>query len=300
VCPIRGTFGMYMTAPSPAGASDLTRRQALQAGGTVAAAAVVFLHPWATAVARAADGSDSAPKHLLRSSWRDLSDRDLRAGNVTLRLEAVGDLPTAPYVPSLVDSEDAFLLTFSGPGSVAAAGEPLRVRHDELGTFDIAVGPAGDDGKYYAVVNRVLSNKESRRTPPKAPKPAPVAELPVDEGHDTRTGAPESGDASAAKGGAKPKRRNKVIRSVETKRTKHGAKCVVELDSPAGLSEVTAWLKRDDRIVASAGRRVHGKRVAFNLKGAKKRFRSGVYQLTVIALGDDGEQHARNVRVRLK
>src|SRR3954454_21867216 len=130
-----------MTAPTPAGASDLTRRQALQAGGSAAAAAVVFLHPWTTAIARAADGSD-VPKHLLRSAWRDLSDRELRAGGVTLRLEAVGDLPAAPYVSSLVDSEDAFLLTFSGPRSIDSGGAPLRVRHDELGTFDIAVGPS--------------------------------------------------------------------------------------------------------------------------------------------------------------
>jgi hypothetical protein len=36
------------------------------------------------------------------------------------------------------------------------------------------------------------------------------------------------------------------------------------------------------------------------MKGPKKRFRKDVYELTVIAYGDDGEQHARNVRVRLK
>ena len=134
-----------MTAPSPAGASDLTRRQALQAGGTAAAAAIVFLHPWTTAVARAADGSD-VPKHLLRSSWRDLSDPELRAGAVTLRFESVSDLPAAPNVASLVDSEDAFLLKFSGPPALVTYGEPLTVRHAELGTFDIAVGPGSEDG----------------------------------------------------------------------------------------------------------------------------------------------------------
>jgi hypothetical protein len=274
---------------------DVTRRQALQAGGTAAAAAIVFLHPWASAVARAADGSD-VPKHLLRSSWRDLRDPELRAGAIRLRFESVSDLPTAPNVPALVDSEDAFLLTFSGPKSLVTFGEPLQVRHAELGTFDIAVGAAREDGRYYAVVNRVLSNRESRRTPPQPGRPSPVAELPVDEGHDTRTGAPET----AAPGRAKPKRRNKVIRTVDTKRTKHGAKCVVELASARDIESLTAWLKHDGRIVASANRRVQGKRVAFNLKGAKKRMRNGVYELTVIAVGDDGEQYARNVRVRLK
>jgi hypothetical protein len=246
-------------------------------------------------VARAADGSARVPNHLLRSSWRDLSNPELRAGNLTFRLESVSDLPAAPSVASLVDSEDAFLLTFSGPKSVSSTGTPLRITHAELGTFDMAVGPGGE-GRYHAVVNRVLSNRESRRTPPRPPRPSPPAELPADEGHDTRTGAPES----SAAGAPKRKRRNKVIRTVETKRTKHGAKCVVELGSKADVSELSAWLKHDDRIVATASRRVRGKRVAFNLKGAKKRLRRGVYELTVIALDEDGEQYSRNVRVRLK
>jgi hypothetical protein len=285
-----------MTAPSPAGASDLTRRQALQAGGTAAAAAIVLLHPWTSAVARAADGSERVPNHLLRSAWRDLTDRQLRAGNLTFRLESVGDLPAAQNVASLVDSEDAFLLTFSGPASVGTPGTPLRIKHAELGTFDMAVVPGGD-GRYHAVVNRVLSNRESRRTPPRPPRPSPAAELPADEGHDTRTGARESSGAANA---PKRKRRNKVIRTVEAKRAKHGAKCVVKLDDDADATELTAWLKRDDRIVATASRRIRGKRVAFNLKGAKKRFRKGVYELTVIARDDEGEQYARNVRVRFK
>ena len=259
-----------MASPSPAGAFDLTRRQALQAGGTAAAAAIVFLHPWASAVASAADGSD-VPKHLLRSSWRDLRDPELRAGNIVLRFESVEDLPAAPNVASLVDSEDAFMLTFSGPKSIDTQGAPLTIRHAELGTFDIAVGTGGD-GHYNAVVNRVLSNRESRRTPPRPGRPSPVSDLPVDQGHDTRTGAPE-GTASAPAGRAKPKRRNKVIRTVEARRTKHGAKCVVELASAGDIDSLSAWLKHDDRIVASASRRVQGKRVAFNLKGAKQRFR---------------------------
>jgi hypothetical protein len=226
-----------------------------------------------------------------------LSDRNLRAGNLTLRLESVSDLPSAPSVPSLVDSEDAFALTFSGPGSVGPLDGPLHVRHAELGEFDIAVGPGGD-GRYTAIVNRVLSNRESRRTPPRPASSSGVSQLPVDEGHDTRTGAPESVEPGSKR--ARPKRRNKVIRKVETKRAKHGAKCVVELAGSADITEVSAWLRRDDRIVATASRRAHGKRVAFNLKGAKKRLRKGLYELDVIAFGEDGEQYARKVRVRLR
>jgi len=210
------------------------------------------------------------------------------------RLKGLERPPAAPNVASLVDSEDAFVLTFSGPESVAPPGVPLQVRHDELGTFDIAVGQGGE-GTYQAVVNRVLSDRESRRTPPRPSRPLAGKMVPNDEGHDTDTGAPEAGD-----GGAKPKRRNDVIRSVEAKRTKHGAKCVIELSRSGDLSKVMAWLERDDRIVATASRRVYGKRAAFNLKGAKKRLRKGVYELTVIALDDDGEQHGRNVRVRFR
>jgi hypothetical protein len=148
------------------------------------------------------------------------------------------------------------------------------------------------------VVNRVLSNRESRRTPPRPAKPAPPPPpLPPDEGLDTRTGAPAS--AAASHSGPKPRRVNKTIRSVETKRTKHGAKVVVELSPKAGVTELTGWLKREEKIVVSASRKVHGKRVAFNLKPGK-RLRKGVYELQVLATAPDGEQYSRQVRVRLR
>ena len=286
-----------MTAPSPAGASDLTRRQALVAGGTTAAAAFVFLHPWATAAARAAGGSGDVPRHLLRSSYADLANKSFATDAGVLRFEGVTDLPAAATVPSFVDSEDAFAIVFSGP-SVSADG-PAAVRHSELGSFDLYLGPRGGDGRYQVVVNRVLSNRESRRTPPRPARPsaAAAAAPPVDEGLDTRTGAPEA--ESPRRAGPKFKRRNKVIRSVEAKRTKHGAKVVVELTKDSGLQDLTGWLKRDERIVASASGRVHGKRVAFNLKPGK-RLRKGVYELVLIASAGDGEQYSRLVRVRLR
>jgi hypothetical protein len=257
---------------------------------------LVFLHPWATAVARAADGSGDVPKHLLRSSYRDLSNKDFATDAGVLRLESVGDLPAAAQVRSFVDSEDAFALVFSGPGTVSTG--PVALRHSELGSFDMYIGDRGPDGHYQVVVNRVLSNRESRRTPPKPAKAAdPAPAPPPDEGLDTRTGAPAS--AAAATSGPKPKRRNKTIRSVETKRTKHGAKVVVELAPKTDVTELTGWLTRDQKIVATATRKVHGKRVAFNLKPGK-RLRKGVYQLQLIAHAADGEQYSRHVRVRLK
>jgi len=117
-------------------------------------------------------------------------------------------------------------------------------------------------------------------------------------GRAATTGSPESAPGGAA-AGRKVKRRNKVIRSVETKRTKHGAKCVVELAGAGDLDSLSVWLKHDERIVASGSRRVHGKRVALTLR-THKRLRKGVYELDVIALSAEGEQHSRKIRARLR
>lgn len=281
-----------MTAPSPAGASDLTRRQALKAGGATAAAAYVLMNPW-VASAFGADASGDVPKHLLRSSYADLANANFATDQGVMRFEGVFDLPAAAHVPSFADSEDAFALVFSGPFTSGTG--PVAMRHSELGTFDMFLGARDDDGRYTVVVNRVLSNRESRRTPPRPQKRSAPPPPPVDEGLDTRTGS----STQDAAGGRRIKRRNKVIRSVETKRTKRGAKVVVQLDPSADLRELTGWLGREQVVVATATRPVLGKRVAFNLKPAK-RLRKGVYQLTLIAHDRDGEQYSRRVRVRLK
>ena len=287
-----------MTAPIPSGAPDLTRRQALQAGGATAAATFLFLHPWAGTVARAAEAPGAGtPRYLLRSSYVGLQDLSFRTASGELRLESVGDLPAAPDVPSFVDSEDAFLLLFSGPE--LPVGEPVAVRHADLGGFDLYLGPRQSGDRYVVVVNRVLSNRESRRTPPRPARqadPTPgSAAAPVDEGHDTPSGA----IAAAPAGRPKVKGRNKVVRTVQVKRAGHGAKVVLDLASPHDLSEVAVWLKRDERILATASHGVHGHRVALHLKSSR-RLRRGVYQLAVIAHGDDGEQHGRTVRVRIR
>lgn len=281
-----------MTAPSPAGASDLTRRQALKAGGATAAAAYVFLNPW-VASAFGADASGSVPKHLLRSSYADLANAKFATDQGVMSFEGVFDLPAAAQVPSFVDSEDAFALVFSGPETSEVF--PVAMRHSELGAFDMFLGPRSDEGRYTVVVNRVLSNRESRRTPPRPQKPSDPPAPPADEGLDTRTGSSDDD----AKGARRVRRRNKVIRSVETKRTKRGAKVIVQVDRSANLRELTGWLGRDQVVVATATRRVQGKRVAMNLKPGK-RLRKGIYHLTLIAHDRDGEQYSRRVRVRLR
>ena len=271
-----------MSSRLPSGASDLTRRQALQAGGAGAAAAFVLLHLPAVAGA-----SQAAQNHLLRSTWRDLSAPYLRAGPSILKLETVGDLSAAPNVPSLVNSQDAFSLVLSGPSGLGSGDAPLRVSNGELGTFDLFVSPLGGD-KYEAVVNRVLSNRESRRTPPRPAR---------------RPGA--TGPAAAPKGGrragaATEPKRKRAIRKVRAARKRKGAKVVIQLAPSAGVDELTVWLKRDGKVVASATKRVREKKRAALIVKPRKRLRKGVYDIDVMATERDGEQSHRRARTRLR
>lgn len=264
----------------------MTRRQVLQSGGAGATAAFVLLHLPASAAA-----TRSAQSHLLRSTWRDLSAPYLRAGPSILKLESLGDLSAAPNVPSLVNSEDAFSLVLSGPGGLAQSEAPLRISNSEMGTFDLFLSPLGD-GRYEAVVNRVLSNRESRRTPPR-PAP-PRASAPTGSGS---AAPPRTGRRSDA--GAEPKRK-RAIRKVRAARKRKGAKVIVDLAPSAGVAELTIWLKRDGKVLAAATKRVRGKkRAAVTLK-RPKRLRKGVYQIDVMALERDGEQSHRRVRKRLR
>ena len=272
-----------MTSILPTGAPDVTRRQALQAGAGGAAAAFLMMY-----LPTAAGASPAGQRHLLRSAWRDLSAPHLRSGASLLRLESVGDLSAAPAVRSLRDSEDAFSLVLSGPPGMANGNAPLRVRHDELGTFDLFVSPVADN-RYEAVVNRVLSNSESRRTPPRraAPAPAPApATTAVAPSRPARSGEPV---------------RKRVIRRVRVTRGKKGAKVVVDLQAGAGVDELSVWLKRHGKVVAAAskGIRPGRKRATVYLK-PRKRLRKGRYEVDVMALGRDGEQSHRRAKARLR
>jgi len=271
-----------MTPSHPTGASELTRRQVLQAGGAGATAAFLLLHLPATAGA-----ARGANNHLLRSTWRDLETTNLRSGSSVLRLESVGDMSAAPNVASLRNSEDAFSLVFSGPRGLGHSAKPLRVTNGELGTFDLFVSPL-DDGKYEAVVNRVLSNRESRRTPPRRKRSTGKA------GQD---GSPDSSRPSAD---TEPLT-ERAIRKVRIGRKGSAAKVVIDLAPSAGVNEVAVWLKRDGKVIAAGTKKVRKKRRAtLMLKKRRGRIRKGLYEVDVMALERDGEQTHRRVRKRLR
>jgi hypothetical protein len=278
-----------MIDPALIDSADLTRRRLLQAGGATAATALLVLHPWASTLARAAEASGGdAPGYLIRSSYVDLANPKFAFRGGTLQLVSVGDLSGPGQAPALRDAEDAFSLVFSGPASARVASGVQRLSHPELGTFDlflVPVGAPGPDQGLEAVVNRVLSRAESRRTPPRAPRaPRWAAAAPSD---DLTKPASLPGSAKSA------------IRSVHIHRTKRGAKCVVELRASAHTREMVAWLRRGDKLIAVATRDVKGERVAFTLKGAR-RLRKGRYDLDVIAFSRDGDQSSRRGRVTLR
>ena len=140
--------------------STLTRRTLLRNGAAGTAAALLGTRPWSAAPAAAAAG------HLRRSSYDGLVGQVFRAGSVDLRLLSVSDVAGAKRAKSLAGSENAFVLTFSGPGDAPLQGGTYKFRHRRLGTFELFVSPVGQPRggrRYEAVVDRSVA---APRIPP--------------------------------------------------------------------------------------------------------------------------------------
>jgi hypothetical protein len=138
-----------MTPPT-----TVTRRSLLRIGGATAAATFLGMRPWAPAEADAAAG------YLLRSSYAGLVGKRFSAGSVELRLVSVTDVAGAPNNSSLAGSEDAFVLTFSGPLAPALHTGTHTLAIRELGRFELFVSPVEkprDVRRYEAVIDRSVS-----------------------------------------------------------------------------------------------------------------------------------------------
>ena len=132
----------------------LTRRTLIRNGGAAGIAAMLGTRPWSVASAAASAG------HLQRSSWAELVGQSFMAGSVELRLVSVSDVAGAKHARSLVGSEDAFVLTFSGPRSARLETGIHRFGHPRLGTFELFVSPVGlpqTDLRYEAVIDRSVA-----------------------------------------------------------------------------------------------------------------------------------------------
>jgi hypothetical protein len=141
--------------------TTITRRSLLRTGALATAATLAGLRPWAAADAEA------AASHLRRSSYARLIGQRFAVGAVELRLVSIADVAGAAVNRSLAGSDDAFVLTFSGPLKPVLAGGTHTLRHARLGRFELFISPVEKPRKgqrYEAVVDRSVSVPKS---PPK-------------------------------------------------------------------------------------------------------------------------------------
>jgi hypothetical protein len=139
--------------PNPQ-ARTITRRSLLRNGAAATAAAMLGASAWSAAPAAASAG------HLRRSSYTGLVGQSFRVGSVDLRLLSVSDVAGAKSAKSLKGSENAFVLTFSGPRNAPLDAGMRRFRHRRLGRFELFISPVGlprADRRYEAVIDRSVA-----------------------------------------------------------------------------------------------------------------------------------------------
>ena len=231
--------------------NGLTRRRLLVSGGAAGAAALTTLNPQ-LASAITVVGRD--PAYLRRASYSPLVGQDFTAswwgGSITLTLADVGDLDGG-----LEGRDDAFSLLFTGSPGLASGR--LTLSHPRVGRFPLFVGPVDPRSRaqeYEAIVNRSVGLTRRPAKPPRHRQPRPHWEHP-----------------------------RELVRDVAVERAPHGLRLEVELSHRSRARRVHVWLRRDGRVLATAGpRRVHDHRVVLHAR-TERRLRRGRYELVVAA-----------------
>jgi hypothetical protein len=239
------------------------------------AAAIVGLRPWAVTPAFA------APGHLLRSSYEGLVGHDFGAGSVTLTLLSVSDLAGAAVDARLAASEDAFVLTFSGPFEPVLEGGVHTLTHPGLGTFELFLSPVdrpGSDRRYEAVVDRSVGAPKTPRKRAAAASAAAVA---------------AAGTAAAPAVALK-----RPVRRLALRRTRRGARADVVLSTTAGTERVYARLTRRGKTVALAAQDVSGQRAALRFRGVPD-LPAGTYGVHLVLVDAEGRSVVRRRRLKL-
>ena len=264
--------------PSPN--RGMTRRRLLATGGAAGAAAAVGFRPWDPTAAHAADAD--TPLHLRRSTYLKLSTLDFgtsRLGaSAGIKLVSVGDLSD----PKLVNSEDAFALTFTSNTPFESGTRSLA--HPDLGVFELFIAPIEGNGNYEAIVNRSVG------VPKRAPHPpsTPAGGKPPAAGSPKPPGSPKHV-------------RPPAVRSAHLRRVGKGLAAQVALDPQADVKSLTTWVARAGMVVASADvRHLHGRhRVNVELPTAR-RLRGGHYELTVGTKDHHGHTEYKQVKIALQ
>ena len=245
--------------------ASLTRRSLLRAGAAATAATLVGLRPWAPARAAAAAG------HLRRSSYAGLVGQRFAAGSVALELLSVADVAGAALDRSLTGSEDAFVLTFSGPLEPALEAGTHTLSNAALGKFELFMSPVEKphrDRRYEAVVDRSVG----------VPKSPP--------------GPPAAAAAPAAAGEAA-----RLLRRVALRRTARGARAEVVLRRSANARRLEGRLVRRGKTVAVAAAEVRERRAVLRFAGE---LRAGEYTLLLSVVDGTGRTLTRRRRVTLR
>jgi hypothetical protein len=147
-----------MTEPHIHVERTLTRRRLVLSGG--AAVAGLYVMGGLPAVASAVT---TAPAYLRRSSYTSYKGVSFSAigptgATVALRLLEVSDLVRAKQTRSLVGSDAAFALSFSGPAAKPLGSGIRQLRHPTLGWVSLFITPAGrataTEQRYDVVVDR--------------------------------------------------------------------------------------------------------------------------------------------------
>jgi hypothetical protein len=271
-----------------------TRRSLLKAGAAAAAGALLGGRPWAPAAARAAS---EVPPELRRSSYAGLVGTSFAVvgAGVALTLRSVDDVAGAGSNRDLAGSDDAFVLTFSGPQAGGPAQGVHALRHGALGNFELFLSPVGSpaDASYAVVVDRSVRLAEAHDAAPAPPAPA--------IGHPDAAAA-----AGAAAAGAAPAKhlrrflRRAVIRRAGLRRAAGGLRADLVLRPGAHVRRMRVRLIRHGRTLAAAQHTVDGaEQVALTLRPAR-RPAPGEYDLLITTVDAHGVATAQQSRVTLR
>jgi hypothetical protein len=193
-----------------------------------------------------------------------------------MKLVSVSDLAAAVHMKVLRGSQEAFSLVFSGPTSPTLASGIHPFTNRELGSFTMFVSPiaAPDSDQLYEAL--VISHSLSKGTKiPKPPKRKPARR--------------------------KPRARRSVVRRITARRLRRGMAVKLRLSGKSHVKVVTAWLLRNDKVIATrvvkgvAGRH----RVSLRLK-TSRRLRNGRYDLIVRTRDRRGRVSYKRQGIRLR
>jgi hypothetical protein len=147
-----------MTEPHSHIEPTLTRRRLVLSGGAAVAGLYVM-----GGLPAAASAATTAPAYLRRSSYTSYTGLSFSAvgptgATVALRLLTVSDLARAKQTRTLVGSDAAFALSFSGPAAKSLGSGIRKVHHPTLGWVSLFITPAGrattTEQRYDVVVDR--------------------------------------------------------------------------------------------------------------------------------------------------